>query len=72
MCDACRCWLLGALFACSSFCVVGPRRGPLSVLECVLWGFLLLFALLHLFELLLLFVTQSTARGPEDETFNEP
>ena len=32
--------------------------GRLSVLGCAFWGFLLLFALLHLFPLLRLFVTQ--------------
>ena len=31
--------------------------GRLSVLECALWGFLLLFVLLNLFPLLRLFVT---------------
>ena len=70
--NACRCWLLGALFACSCSCVIGPRCGPLLVLECANCGFLLLFALLHLFPLLLLSAIQSTARGAEDETFNNP
>ena len=37
--------------------------GWLSVLECAFWGFLPLFALLHLFPLFRLFVT-SFAEGP--------
>ena len=36
------------------------NEGWLSVLECAFWGFLLLFALLHLFPLLRLFVTTAT------------
>ena len=38
--------------------------GRLSVLECAFWGFLLSFALLHLFPLLRLFVTRFTCNGP--------
>ena len=37
--------------------------GRLSVLECAFWGFLPLFALLHLFPLLRLFVTYSSPVG---------
>ena len=41
---------------------LGRLVGRLSVLECSLWGFLLLFALVHLFPLLCLFVTQELGR----------
>ena len=37
--------------------------GWLSVLECASWGFLPLFALLHLFPLYRLFVTASVSPG---------
>ena len=47
---SCRGWLLGALFACSCFCIRwSALMGWLSVLECAFWGSLPLFALLHLF-----------------------
>ena len=39
-------------------CCWSALVGRLSVLECAFWGFLLLFALLHLFPLLRLFVTE--------------
>ena len=39
-------------------CCWSALVGGLSVLECAFWGFLLLFALLHLFPLLRLFVTR--------------
>ena len=38
--------------------------GWLSVLECALWGFLPLFALLHLFPLFRLFVTRLVLYSP--------
>ena len=38
-------------------CCWAALVGRLSVLECAFWGFLLLFALLHLFPLVRLFVT---------------
>ena len=55
---SCRCWLLGASFVCSCSCVVGPHSwAEMSVLEFAFWGFLLSFALLHLFPPLRIFVT---------------
>ena len=55
---SCRGWLLWGLV-----CVLlflhrwSALVGWLSVLECAFWGFLPLFALLHLFPLFRLFVT---------------
>ena len=40
-------------------CCWSALEGRISILECAFWGFLLLFALLHLFPLLRLFVTRS-------------
>ena len=42
-------------------CCWSALVGRLSVLECAFWGFLLLFALLHLFPLLRLFATPYTS-----------
>ena len=39
-------------------CFWSALMDRISVLECAFWGFLLLFALLHLFPLLRLFVTR--------------
>ena len=41
-------------------CCWSALEGRISILECAFWGFLLLFALLHLFPLLSLVVTYST------------
>ena len=53
---SCRRRLFGALFVRSRSCCWSALVGRLSVLECAFWGFLLLFALLHLFPLLRLFL----------------
>ena len=53
-------------------CCWSALVGRLSILECDVWGFLLLFAL-FLFPLLRLFVAaQIRARAPEDKTGEEP
>ena len=50
-------------------CCWSALVGRLSVLECAFWGFLLLFALLHLFPLLRLFVTTCRSEGPNQLTY---
>ena len=58
---SCRCRLLGALFVlgASVLCCWSALVGRLSGLECAFWGFPRLLALLHLFPLLRLFVTNA-------------
>ena len=59
-------WFLPSPAAAGLVCVLpflccwSALAGWLSVLECAFWGFLLLFALLHLFPLMRLFVTWET------------
>ena len=58
---SCCCRLVGALFVCFRFCLVGLHSwGWLSVLGCAFWGFLLSFAPLHLSPLLRFVVTDVT------------
>ena len=49
-------------------CRCSALVGWLSVLQCAFWGFLLLFALLHLFPLLRLYVTQTRAGNHRKQT----
>ena len=58
---SCRRRLFGALFVCSRSCVVGPRSWTGSPSWSVLFGFLLLFALL---PLLRLFITHIRTTPP--------